>query len=416
MRIGGRKNKTLRSVLLLITIMLLVSSTLYYKRYIYINNSLDKLVINKQSGTIKFWHLQDEDWQDKITAFNSIYPNLKIEEKKIENLEQYEKVLSENTSEANLVALPSTLWSDYYSKALDAPSSIINHRTVLKYVDSRIARELIGVNTVKGLMPSTTPLVMAVNQDLIKQYNITENSDTWDNILNICYKFIKQNGAKLTPGCIGLGGSNVVNGKEILLNLMLMNGANINLSNEINFNNNTDATVKAIDFYSSFSDIKKRNRSFSIEGGSDIEQFNNGNIAMVIIRPTQTKLLTIKNISYKIMPTTNKDFREQFVQGDILASLGGNNFNNWTFIKYINSSSALTLSPDGVIPTRKDLSPSKNPNIYKPLTKKIYDSNMYWNFWYSKSPNKVLRGLDQLLSNISSDKQELLNNLVKSTQ
>lgn len=404
--------RLLRTIAISIIIIAILSSGLYYLVFIHVENNLDKLVNNTQSGTIKLWHLKSQDWKDKITAFNSKYPNLKIEEKEIESLEEYEKLLSTNNNEAQVISLPSPLWARYYDKAIGAPSNIIKHKTLLKYVDQRISRELIGTNTVKGLMPSTSALLLVSNKDLLKQYNISENNTTWESVLNTCYIFSKQNGAKLTPGCIGLGGANVLNSRDILLNLMLVNGGNINLSNEINFENNKDAVINSIDFYSSFADVKKRNRSFSRDSSSDIEQFNQGNIAMVIIRPSQVKLLNIKNLAYQVMPATNENFKEQFISGDILASLGGDNFNNWTFIKYMNSKSALTLNDDGMLPTRIDLNPNKDSNIFKPLTTKIYESKIYYSFWYSNSPSKVLGAIDQLLIDLNKDKQEIFNNLV----
>lgn len=272
--------------------------------------------------TLVYWRVfDDQDAFDEIIAkYKALHPFITIEYRKF-RYEEYESAILNSLAEdrgPDIFSLPNTALRKYQSKLAPMPDKITMAYPVIQGgIKKTVVPELRTTNSlttqqlkdgfvdvvshdvilddgqIYGLPLALDTLALYYNKDLLNNAGISQPPAYWN-------KELVQNVKKLTvqdpkkgiiQAGLALGGSSNINRfSDILSVLMMQNGTEMMKGGQVKFNTppdfarNTDYNpgLKALEFYTEFSNPAKESYSWSQDLPNSLEMFMNGNLAMML--------------------------------------------------------------------------------------------------------------------------------------
>jgi len=272
--------------------------------------------------TLVYWRVFDgpDAFDEIIKNYKTLHPFINIEYRKL-RYEEYEKELLNALAEdrgPDIFSIHNTWIKKYQSKIEPMPESTtmaypvvtgtVKKETVLQMQTNRslslreirdnfvdvVSKDVILEDSkVYGLPLSVDTLAMFYNKDLLNNAGISEAPRYWNReFLNAIKKLTKQDPKRgLIQSGVAMGGSsNIERYSDILMLLMMQNGATIiNDSRQVVFHNVPEFAretgynpgLEALRFYTDFANPGKESYTWNNELSNSLEMFINGNLAIM---------------------------------------------------------------------------------------------------------------------------------------
>ena len=270
--------------------------------------------------TLTFWQTFDDTdaFDDIITKYQALHPNITIDYKKL-RYEEYENELLNAWAEdrgPDIFAVSNTWIKKYQPKISPMPTDItmaymVETGTIKKeivpqlkttksltikdlknnFADVVASDVVLEDGKIYGLPLSVDTLALFYNRDLLNSAGVATAPQFWNKeFQQIIKKLSKQDPKKgLIQAGIALGTSkNISRFSDILSVLMMQNGAIMSDGNQITFHsvpqtmsNNYNPGLEALRFYTDFANPTKEVYSWNNDMPDSIEAFASGNLAMV---------------------------------------------------------------------------------------------------------------------------------------
>ena len=281
--------------------------------------------------TIKYWRVWDgpDDFAEIINKYRARHPNINIEYKKL-RFDEYEQALLEAFAidqGPDIFSIHNTWMKKYQSKGLlkEMPEKIT---MVFPYVQGSVKKEVVykaqsyktpTINQIKndfadvvykdvvikaandknvveekiyGLPLSIDTLALYFNRDLFNNAGITAPPEYWNqDFQQTVKKLTKQNNkGQIIQSGVALGGSdNIERSTDILSVLMMQNGTEMMVGNQVKFhtqpaafrNKNYTPGLEALRFYTDFSNPAKEVYSWNKDMENSLDLFVNNKLAMM---------------------------------------------------------------------------------------------------------------------------------------
>lgn len=334
--------------------------------------------------TLVYWRVFDDSdaFQDIITQYKAIHPNITIEYHKF-RYEEYENQLLNALAEdrgPDIFSLQNTWIKKYQSKLIPMPATVtmaypITSGTIQKSVTYQLRTnnslstkdlkdnfvDVVGHDVILddgkiyGLPLSIDTLAMFYNKDLLNNAGISQAPQYWNNeFLQDIKKLTVQDPKNgLIQAGVALGGSTNINRySDILSVLMIQNGAvmmddngrvQFNLPSAGQANNGYNPGIEALRFYTDFSNSVKESYSWNDSLPNSLDMFINGNLAIMF--DYSYNLATIRarapKLNFSIAklpqiegnPPTNINFANYWVES--VSKKSANQNEAWDFIQFI---------------------------------------------------------------------------------
>jgi multiple sugar transport system substrate-binding protein len=271
--------------------------------------------------SLTFWGVYDDSdaFQAIIDKYKAIHPNITITYKKF-LYSEYENQLLNAWAEdrgPDIFAIQNAWVGKYQTKILPMPDSTtlayqVTQGTIQKqvvpvlkttksltvsdlknnYVDVVASDAVLSDGKIYGLPLSVDTLALYYNKDLLNNANIINPPKYWDTeFQQDITKLTKQDPKQgLIQSGIALGTSGNINrASDILMVLMMQNGATIINSGQVSFQNslsvagnNYNPGLEALRFYTDFANPQKEVYSWNDGQPDSLSAFASGNLAMMI--------------------------------------------------------------------------------------------------------------------------------------
>jgi len=341
--------------------------------------------------TLVYWRVFDgpDAFEEIIENYQLQHPFVRIEYRKL-RFEEYERELLHALAEdrgPDIFSIHNTWVEKYKNKiepmpetttmAFPVTTGTVNRETVMQLRTNRslslreirdnfvdvVARDVIlDDNLVYGLPLFVDTLAMFYNKDLLNNAGISEVPRYWNReFLNAVKKLTKQDPKRgLIQSGVALGGSsNIERYSDILMLLMMQNGATIiNDSDQVVFNNVPEFAretgynpgLEALRFYTDFANPGKESYTWNNELNSSLEMFSRGNLAIMfgysyhipLIKAAAPKLnfSVSKFPQIEGNPPTNINFANYWVE--TVSKKSAHKNAAWDFIKFMTRSDQVT--------------------------------------------------------------------------
>ncbi len=333
--------------------------------------------------TLTYWRVFDDEdaFQEIIKKYKVLHPYITIEYHKL-RYEEYETALLNALAEdrgPDIFSINNTWIKKYQNKLAPLPESTtlvypVMTGTIKKEVSSelRINRSLslkelkdnfvdvvghdvvLDDNKIYGLPLSVDTLAMFYNKDLLNDAGISQIPQYWNNeFLQDVKKLTRQDPKKgLIQAGVALGGSaNIQRFSDIISVLMIQNGADMMIDNQVTFNQipadskdlSYNPGLEAVRFYADFANPLKESYSWNSELPNSLDMFINGNLAIMF--GYSYNLPTIKarapKLNFSIAklpqiegnPPTNINFANYWVE--TVAKKSPHQNEAWDFIQFM---------------------------------------------------------------------------------
>jgi len=290
--------------------------------------------------TLNYWIVEDsqEDYEDIVRAFRGYHPYVKINFRKLK-LEEYEDALIQGWARdqgPDIFTLPSNWLKKYQEFIFPMPEQIktayyekkkvlFRDTTEIKYYTKssptlqEINNDYVDIvyndivltdnknrSRVYGLPYSIDTLALYYNKDLLNNAYIAQPAKTWNELVQQSSKLsLYDDKNNILQSCIALGlSSNIEHYYEILSLLMMQNGVNMLSADgqEVRFDSTTESIslgAKALDFYTSFTNINKETYSWNKSQPESLDNFISGKSAYYIgTLADKQKIEAAPNLSY----------------------------------------------------------------------------------------------------------------------
>ncbi|MCL5410720.1 MAG: hypothetical protein M1324_02590 [Patescibacteria group bacterium] len=286
-------------------------------------------------GNIIIWSFEEEDaWKPVIKNFQKNNKNYTVVYKKQEQSSDYEnRVLNSIAAGAgpDVWAMPNDWVYRHKEKLAPMPDSVAKNVNLDKDYVPSIKESLSISNKIYAMAPSVQPLMIYYNpkvfSDTLKSYSDANKTDreavktankllndtpkTWTDFVATANLITQRDGDNIAVSGAALGTSEVFNSEEILYLLMMQNETSI-LSDDVKlatFNlPKTTSTgagdtpgIRALEFYTSFSNPGSENYSWNDSLGDAVDAFANNKVGMIFgYSDLQNTLLQkYPNLKYK---------------------------------------------------------------------------------------------------------------------
>lgn len=269
---------------------------------------------------LEYWRVFDdaEVFEPIMKAYSVRHPNVSIAYRKF-RYDEYEDALLNALAEdrgPDLFSLPDTWMGKFSAKLLPSPATItifdasreagprkrllVTKKLSAGPTPAAIANEFVDSvlptaikdNAVLALPLSVDTLVLYANTDLLAFAGISSPAKSWEEVLEHVKKLraLGKDGA-IDQAAIALGGSgNIPRASDILLTLMLQNGAELaELNGNVSFHKTPDgvgATVspgaEALRFYTDFAKATKPSYTWNDELPNALDLFRAGRLAYLL--------------------------------------------------------------------------------------------------------------------------------------
>ena len=283
-----------------------------------ISGVLKKPVANVQPVTLTYWTVQDEpDWfADVIKHYRSSRPYVKIEVVK-QRPETYADALIQAWARdqgPDIFSIPNDWIGKYqdliepmpaqlktyvyktqrflFQKRRVATAQITESLTVARLANDFadvVSQDVVRSGKIYALPLSVDTLAVYYNRDLLNRANIPTPAATWRELVDQAPKLtLLDSQSRIIQSAIALGlADNVAHAPDILSLLMLQNGTQMTDTSgrSIQFqrgNEDYQPGVRALEFYTDFSDPAKEVYSWSDTLPNSIDAFVNGRVAYLI--------------------------------------------------------------------------------------------------------------------------------------
>ena len=298
-----------------------------------LKNRMDNITKNKMRPiTLKYWRVWDgpDDFQEIISQYQQLHPNIKIEYIKLRYSEYEQKLLEAFATDRgpDILSIHNTWVRSYQQRGLLEPmpaqitmvfptikgsfkkevvynkqttksmslNTIKNGFADVVYGDVVIDKADEKTETVKkevyGLPLSIDTLVLYYNKDLFNNAGITGPPAYWNReFQQDVKKLTKQNNkGQIVQSGVSLGGSeNIERSSDILSILMMQNGTIMMEDGRVKFHQNPDSAnnknynpgLDALRFYTDFSNPAKEVYSWNNTLDNSLDLFIQGKLAMM---------------------------------------------------------------------------------------------------------------------------------------
>lgn len=267
-----------------------------------------------------YWSVWDSpgDLRPLIASYRALHPNINIRVIKL-RFEEYEKKLLESFAygkpappdiislhygwlkkyiqNGSIVPIPKTVTSlyQYKEKSLGIKEEVISElRTIKTLTPYDIQQRYLNVvfnnivinNQIYGLPFSVDTMVLYYNRNLLDKANIPLPPTTWQEFQSAVKKItaFDNDGKTIKVAGAALGtANNIRRSADILMLLMMQNGAEIISNNQVLFasqkTRDYNPGLEALRFYMDFSNPKKEVYTWNAEMPHALEAFANGKLA-----------------------------------------------------------------------------------------------------------------------------------------
>ncbi|MFA5070294.1 MAG: extracellular solute-binding protein [Patescibacteria group bacterium] len=276
--------------------------------------------VTPKSVTLNYWIVEDDptDYAAVVQAYQAVHPYVKFNFVKVK-LEDYEKNLINALARdagPDIFSLPNTWLKKYQDIILPLPNqtrvawyetkkNIIGQSVNVKYATSAsinlaelssnyidvVQKDVVltdssGLAKIYGLPYSVDTLGLYYNEDLLNNAHLPAPAKTWQELVIQCSKLTlldQQN--NILQSCIALGlSSNIKNYFDILSLIMMQNGTQMLTADgkKVSFSQGVEAGdlgVRALDFYTGFTDLNKETYSWNSKQPESLDAFISGKSA-----------------------------------------------------------------------------------------------------------------------------------------
>ncbi len=276
--------------------------------------------------TLKYWRVFDErsDFDEAIDAFQVKYPYVKIDMQTF-GYDEYEQELLDawvRGEGPDVFSVPND-WMGKYQNYIQPMPEVVNVNTVtqqerLGQIETYVEQETLKTLSLQqlksqfvdvvyedvvyedqeaenqekiyGLPLSVDTLGLYYNKDILNQAEIANPPKTWQEFVeqSVATTAININGDIVRSGAALGAYENIPRARDLITLLMLQNGTNIEDNGNIDFTHQSEIQpgyfpgLRAVDFYTSFSQEDKETYSWNEQMPNALEQFIQGNLAFFI--------------------------------------------------------------------------------------------------------------------------------------
>lgn len=267
---------------------------------------------------LNMWGVFDssDDFEEAITAYKLVHPNVKINYKKL-RWDEYQDKLLESWAEGtgpDIFALHNTWLGKYENKILPMPTIIS-----LPYVESggflnkeqeAVIKQIAGLspnqirnifpevvyqdvvrnNQVYGLPLSVDTLALFYNRDHLDKAGVVKHPITWEELVGMTDKLVKQDEeGNIVVSAVGLGGADNINRSNDILSLLMMQSGSLMVSDsgkvvfdeELEEDRNVEPGNQALSFYTNFALPSKEVYTWNEDLPEALEMFSAGRLSMM---------------------------------------------------------------------------------------------------------------------------------------
>ncbi|MGB9847696.1 MAG: ABC transporter substrate-binding protein [Minisyncoccia bacterium] len=237
--------------------------------------------------TLEFWGIDNEDYfKPLIEKFTTLYPNVTIHYKKINETEYESKLIDALAAQSGPdILMIKNSWIPKHINKL-YPSSVTLKDLKNTFVDV-VASDLYYVSNSQGRVWAlplwVDTLALFYNKDLFNNAGIALPPQNWEEFIKDVQLLTKRDssGNILQAGATLGTVNNISYPTEILLTLIMQNGQQL-VDETGNAIFNSSKARDAINFYLSFANPTAPNYCWNSSLGNDIELFAQNKVAMII--------------------------------------------------------------------------------------------------------------------------------------
>lgn len=259
--------------------------------------------------SLEIWGVFDDTdaYTKAISAYQKLNPNVKTITYRKLPIETYKEDLINAMAGGkgpDIFMVRNSWRGAFEDKTEPAPSILISEQEYRNQLVDVAASDFINKdNKIYGVPLSVDSLALYYNKDLFNVAGIAKPPETWDEVANDVrlLNSIDQFGGIVRSG-IALGiGANINRSPDILTALMLQLGSGItDRKQDDPVNLADDASKKAFDFYTKFSQVGSDVYSWNARQDYSIDAFYKGNLAMMINYSWQYATIKQKNAKLNI--------------------------------------------------------------------------------------------------------------------
>ncbi|MEX0690200.1 MAG: extracellular solute-binding protein [Candidatus Paceibacterota bacterium] len=319
------------------------------------------------------WGVGDNSsaYQGSIDGFNQTYPNIKVNYRGFDSVENYERSLLNALAEGRGPDIFTIRNNDLFrkvNKIYPMPQNIFSLVDLRRDFPGIVEDNFYLSNTLFALPLSVDTLALIYNEDLFNEASIVFPPENWTQFQENVTKITKkddQGRITLSGAAIGGDNSNIPTSKDIVSALFLQSGIRM-------VNNDYDSAVLsppqskgAFDFYTSFGKQSSPNYAWDIYMPNSREAFANGEVAMILDYQSSIPFIKSKSpfINLKVASFPQNSGASQIITyanywGYTVSNQSQNPNLSWEFIKFMttnNRSAESYISRTGKPPALRTL-------------------------------------------------------------
>lgn len=329
------------------------------------------------SATIEVWGVGDapDIWKDVIAAFNKDNPLITVVYKRFD-ADTYEEHLIDSLAEGkgpDVFFLKNSWITKHQDKIAPFPQASFSFTTVnfARTFADIASQDLIINNQILGFPLYIDTPALFYNKDIFNAAAIAQTPQNWDDVVRYSQKLTQTTaGGDVTKSGIALGTSNNIEYAFEILNTLIMQTGDPIIDRRTKTLGFGQGANGAAAFYTSFSDPKSKNFSWTPREKNALDAFAEGNTAMTIGFSRDLSSLAQKNshLSFSVLPfPQQKNAQTPVVFGEYyfptVWKFSKNPTAAWSFILYITTQGTKPyLDRTGLPPARRDLIAPGAPN------------------------------------------------------
>jgi multiple sugar transport system substrate-binding protein len=265
---------------ILIIVLVFISS-------FFINRDKDKDSIYNTETTLSFWGVSDYSsaYKTAISRFNTLYPNVKIDYRRFDNLQEYEKTLLDALASEegpDIFVITNNDLPRKINKIFPLPSSKYTVQDLAADFPEIVENDFVLNENIYALPVFVDTLSLIYNKDIFNEAGIVFPPKTWKEFQNNIPDLTKFEDDRISQSGAAIGtANNIENYVDLLSLLMIQSGAEMVSEDYEKAEFGYRGSREALEFYLRFSSSESSSYTWDEYFSNDIESFAREKTAIV---------------------------------------------------------------------------------------------------------------------------------------
>jgi ABC-type glycerol-3-phosphate transport system substrate-binding protein len=237
--------------------------------------------------SLNWWTINDNQGSltPVIQAFNTKYPNAKVNVKTFSDFVSYDRALLDALAAGegpDIFTIQNTDLPRMLNKVVAAPETF-NLAKIRETYPQIVEQDFVQQNKLFAAPYSIDTLALFYNRDLLDQ-TVSPTPKDWEEFLSVNKKITRTEGNKITLSGAAIGGSkeSIKEAADILSALMIQTGTEMTSTDFTTAKFNSDQGRNALRFYTQFATPKTENYSWNDSLGQAVDLFAQEKVGMFV--------------------------------------------------------------------------------------------------------------------------------------